>query len=839
MLKKSALMLAICLGLVCTDKLSAQPRRGTPPPPSSEQTDKASEKKNPADMKAPAQKGPASLEKFVKPDAKIMKGMTTVYNQDNKYFININDTLLGRDIRMVSRISKGAEGIRTEFSGYAGDDINNAVFRFEKGPNNKIFMRVITFAERSTEALAENVKGSNTTAIAFAFDIKAQSADKKDNIIDVTDMLMSDSDYIFFRKRDKSSYKLGGMQRDKSYISSVKTFPINTEFKVVYTYGRQSGNPTATFELNSSFVLLPKVPMTPRYADSRVGYFTVNYTDFDKHPQRVERTSLITRWRLEPKPEDVEKYKRGELVEPAKPIVFYIDPTTPKEWVPYLIQGVNDWQPAFEKAGFKNAIYALEAPTPEEDPTWSLEDARHSAIVYKPSSTPNASGPHTNDPRSGEIIESHINWYHNVMSLLQKWYFIQCSPSDPDARAMTLNKELMGELIRFVSSHEVGHTLGLRHNFLASAIYNPEDLRDIEFLKKHGHATSIMDYARFNYVAQPGDNIPRELLFPRINHYDNWAIEWGYRRFPEIDDPEKEVEMINKWIIEKIQDPVYKFGTESSQNDPRLQSEDLGNNHMVSNQYGIQNLKYIMENLAEWTKVPNEDYTNLKEHYSEILKQYRRYINHVAKWVGGIYEEPKKVEQEGAIYTPVEKNKQKEAVDFLKRNLFTPQNWLVPQEFLSIVGTKSEQIISGNFNTVLKNIMSKRVMMNLCNAEAAHGNKTYTMEDFYNDMNAIVFTSIPSDPAGAQHQRILQKCYVKALIDLYDGNGGDMMSNIMAGAFTKNDYSDVTSMAYYQLTKLKGKLSKSGGSTINSAHYSWLAKEIGKALSKGEAASSR
>ena len=833
MFKKSLLLLlAVCVGLGSADNLSAQKKgKKNMPAPTAQITKDSTAKK------APAPKGPASLAKFIKPSAKIMRGMTTVYHQDNKYYININDTLLGRDIRMVSRISKGAEGIRTDFTGYAGDDINAATYRFEKGPNNKIFMRILTFKERSNEILPENVEASNTTAIAFSFDIKAQSSDKKDNLIDITDLLLSDTEYIFFKKRDKSTYKLGGLQKDKSYIKSVKTFPINTEFRVIHTYGKQSGNPTATFELNSSFVLLPKVPMTPRYADSRVGYFTVNYTDFDRHPQKVERTALITRWRLEPKPEDMEKYKRGELVEPAKPIVFYIDPTTPKEWVPYLIQGVNDWQPAFEKAGFKNAIYALEAPTFEEDSTWSLEDARHSAIVYKPSSTPNASGPHINDPRSGEIIESHVNWYHNVMSLLHKWYFIQCSPSDPAAREMTFDTELMGELIRFVSSHEVGHTLGLRHNFLASAIYNPEQLRDIEFLKENGHATSIMDYARFNYVAQPGDNIPRELLFPRINHYDNWAIEWGYRLFPEIDDPEKELPKINQWVIEKIKNPLYQFGTESSQSDPRFQSEDLGNNHMISNEYGIKNLKYIMNNLIEWTSIPNRDYENLKDYYGEVVKQYKRYMNHVATWIGGVYEEPKTVEQPGAIYTPVEKSKQKEAWDFLKRNFFTPQTWIIPDEVLNKLVTRGDLTMSSLYSSVLKNMMSKRVMMNLCNDELVNGSKGYTMENFYTDMNAAVWAPLSSDKAKASCQRILQKCYVKSLIDLYEGNSE--MSRLMGGNAAKNDNSDIISMAYYQLITLKNKLNGMGGSTINAAHYKFLASLIDKSLTKMEVKSSK
>ncbi len=623
-------------------------------------------------IKKPAEKGPQPIDKFIKPEAKVMKGLTTVYMQDSKFFITINDSLLNRDILMVTRISKAAEGIRSSFAGYAGDQINEGVFRFEKGPNNKIFLRKILVRERSkdtTQSMYMAVLNSNLPAIVSAFEIKAQSADKMDNIIDVSDFFNSDSESLFFSKSGKATFKLGPMQKESSYIESIRTFPMNTEIKSVKTFGKTAGE-TATYELNNSFVLLPKVPMTARYADDRVGYFTERYTDFDQNPQGVKTIQLISRWRLEPKPADVEKYKRGELVEPAKPIVFYIDPATPKEWVPYLIQGVNDWQPLFEKAGFKNAIYALEAPTKEQDSTWSLEDARFSAIVYKPSDIANASGPHVSDPRSGEIIESHINWYHNVMSLLRNWYFVQCSPVDPGARKMTFDNELMGQLVRFVSSHEVGHTLGLRHNFGGTSLYTVKQLRDPKFLKKNGHTTSIMDYSRFNYVAQPEDRIPRELLFPRLASYDYWAIEWGYRRFPQIDNPVNELPKLNKWIIEKTKDRKYWFGTESSASDPRLQSEDLGENQMEANELGIKNLKIVMKNLGDWSKEPNTDYENLRTMHAEVNNQFRRYIGHVAKWIGGVYQESKKVEEEGDVYTIVEKEKQVEAMDFLVRNLF-------------------------------------------------------------------------------------------------------------------------------------------------------------------------
>ena len=625
------------------------------------------------------------------------------------------------------------------------------------------------------------------------------------------------------------------MQKDKSYIHQISTYPINTEFKIVATYSRTIGNPTATYMLNSSFVLLPKVPMTPRYADKRVGYFTVSYQDFDKNPQKVERQSMITRWRLEPKPEDVEKYKRGELVEPVKPIIFYIDPATPKEWVPYLIQGVNDWQKAFEKAGFKNAIMGKVAPTPEEDPTWSLEDARYSAIVYKPSSTPNASGPHINDPRSGEIIESHINWYHNVMSLLRNWYFIQCSPVDPAARKMIFDTELMGQLVRFVSSHEVGHTLGLRHNFAGTALYTAKQLRDPKFLKENGHTTSIMDYSRFNYVAQPGDNIPRESLFPRIAIYDEWAIEWGYKRFPDIDDATAELPMINEWIIEKNKDPRYFFGTESNPDDPRFQSEDLGCNQMETNALGIANLKYIMEHLEEWTKEPNKDYTELRTLYNEVVSQYKRYTNHVIKWIGGAYLNEKNAYEDGPIYTHVEKAKQKEALSFLKKHLFTPQLWLTPNNILEKSPLKSSYIIESLYKGSFKNLLSNRVMNNLINDEVVNGSKAFTIDEYFKELNNIIFNqSIAAGEKGV-HTRILQKSYVEGVIALYKGLNKSMgnFRVVSSSNNTSLDNSDITSYALFQLNEIKAiaDSKKELGNSINKAHFAYISSIIEETLS--------
>ena len=781
--------------------------------------------------KAPVAKGPITIEKFITPTTKIQKGLTTVYQQDDKYFLNINDSILGRDILLVNRISKAAQGIRTAFEGYSGDQISSNIVRFVKGPNNKIFLQKISHKERSAniDGMAASVARSNTPAILASFEIKAQSTDKQDNIILISDFLANDSEYLFFTKRYKKIFRLAAMQKDKSYISSIKSFPINTEIKCVKTYAHSSNGETATFEHNSSFLMLPKEPMTPRYADDRVGYFTTKYVDYDKNPQGIKDLSLITRWRLEPKPEDVDKYMRGELVEPAKPIVYYIDPTTPKEWVPYLIQGINDWQKVFEKAGFKNAIYALEAPTFEQDSTWSLEDARHSAVIYKPSSTPNASGPNVHDPRSGEIMESHINWYHNVMLLLRNWYFIQCSPSDPDARNMTFDQELMGELIRFVSSHEVGHTLGLRHNFAGTSLYTTKQLRDPKFLAKNGHTTSIMDYSRFNYVAQPEDNIPQKLLFPSLSHYDYWAIEWGYRRFPAIDNADAELTKLNNWIIEKTKDRRFWFGSESSPSDPRSQAEDLGENQMEANALGIKNLKLVIDSIFVWTKVPNNDYVNLKTIYVEVASQYNRYLGHVATYVGGVYEEPKRVEEAGAIYTPVDKAKQKEAIAFLNKYAIDLPLWLVPDVIMNKLVLKADLTLDKMYANVFKRLLSKRVMMNLYTDECINGNKAYTMTDLFQDLNKSVWGNLSSGGKTHPYKRIQQKVYVHYLAGLHTGELSPMKRR---GA--NNDNSDISSTIYAQLLDLQSKLKSAATKDFTTkAHYSYLIQKIQGVLDNG------
>jgi len=715
---------------------------------------------------------------IITPKAKTERGLIVTHRVEDKYYFEIPDSLLHREFLVVNRIAKAPAGARAGMLGYAGDEIAENVITFEKGPNNKIFMRNISFNEVGRDSLGMflSVRNSNLQPITASFDIKTLSYDSltgaRGSVIDLTDYLMGDNDILFFSARNKRALGLNAFQRDHSYISEVRSFPGNVEIRTVKTYNRtppatpgttattfmSSGSPT-TFELNSSMVLLPKEPMKPRYFDPRVGYFATSYTDFDANPQGIEQIRMITRWRLEPRPEDVERYLRGELVEPQKQIIFYIDPATPRIWVPYLMAGVNDWNAAFERAGWKNAITARMAPT--DNPSWSLEGAGYSAIVYKPSDVPNASGPHVRDPRSGEILESHINWYHNVMNLVRDWYFIQAGAIDPRARNLRFPDSLMGQLIRFVSSHEVGHTLGLRHNYGSSSTIPVEKLRDKAWVEANGHTPSIMDYARFNYVAQPEDSITEKGIFPRIGEYDKWAIEWGYRWMPHA-KPEDEVPLLNRMTMQKLKDKRYWFGTEVDPDDPRSQNEDLGDNAALAGAYGIKNLKRIVQHLPEWTKEENKGYSGLAQMYNNVVGQYSRYMGHAAKNIGGIFTTPRMVEEAGTIVEFVPRARQKEAMGFLQEQLFKTPTWLVDNTISNYTGTNKLGVISSVQNSMLSRLVSHNTFNKLFRFEA-ESKDAYTASEMLTDLRKGIWSELAGHRSIDIYRRALQKSFVESL----------------------------------------------------------------------------
>lgn len=776
----------------------------------------------------------------ITPKAKSSFGFLTVHKVDNNYFFEIPDSMLNRDILIVNRISKAPTSRQKSRVGYPGDILGSKVIRFENKDNKRILVREYSYRERSEnkDGMFQSVRNSNTQPIVANFGIETIKKDSltRNYVINVSVFLQKENPLFSFDADSKEYIGLLNMVGEGTYIDTLKAFPKNIEISTTVTYQSkkgmsnvgflETGSPRIplTYELNSSMVLLPEVPMKARLFDPRVGYFTVGYTDFDSNPQGIEYKKLITRWRLEPK--DEAAYLRGELVEPKKPIIIYIDPATPKKWVPYLIQGVNDWQVAFEKAGFKNAIYALEAPT--DDPSWSLEDARHSAIVYKPSDIPNASGPHINDPRTGEILETHINWYHNVMSLLRDWYMIQAGTIDEAARKMQLDDELMGQLIRFVSSHEVGHTLGLRHNFGSSHTVPVEKLRDKAWVEANGHTPSIMDYARFNYVAQPEDGITRAGIFPRIGIYDKWSIEWGYRWLPQFQTPEDEVAFSNQSIIGKLKTDVrYTFGTESDPNDPRNQSEDLGDDSMLASLYGIKNLKRIVPQILTWSYEPNKSYAGAGEIYSGVVSQFNRYLGHVTKNVAGIYSNSITVEQTDEIAREfVPANIQKRAIAFLNEQLFTTPEWLIDRQLMEKAKILPVNVICSLQSGVLARLINKNTLDKMSENEILNGKKAYTSAQMFNDLKKVIWSNLGQSDI---YKRNMQKAYVENLINLLNKKG-----NADKNASGKRPaYSEAPAIAHGQLTELKRLATSAASMTSGTAkgHYQNLITLIDNALS--------
>ncbi len=801
---------------------------------------------------ATAQKsGPKAFSDLITDKAISKKGLFNVYSLDDKWYFEIPDTILSREIMAITRYSKVAGGGGV----YGGEEVNEVTIQWEKGPSNTMFLRVVTTISvaDSTNDIYKAVTNSNLNPIAAAFDIKAWSKDSSGSVIDVTDFFKGDNQIVSVDPGTKKFLSLMSLAPDRSYIKNINTYPINTEVKTVKTFTSNPGfgfspfpsvtlpaanaSGAVTMELNTSFILLPKVPMTKRMFDPRVGFFADEYTVYSDDQQKVDDDEFIVRWRLEPKDEDIEKWKRGELVEPKKPIIYYIDPATPKKWRPFLIQGLNDWEKAFEKAGFKNAIMAKEWP--ENDTTMSMEDARFSVLRYFASDIENAYGPNVHDPRSGEIIESHIGWYHNVMQLLHDWYMIQTAAVDPKARTMKFDDELMGNLIRFVSSHEVGHTLGLRHNMGSSSRTPVELLRNKAWVEAHGHTASIMDYARFNYVAQPEDNISEAGLFPRIGDYDMWAIKWGYTLTNAKDEKEDE-KITNKWIIDSLNaNPRLWFGTETNPFDPRSQTEDLGDNNMKAGEYGIKNLKRILVNLPSWTSEEANKYVNLNDMYMQLVIQFNRYMGHVLKNVGGIYETPKSVEQPGDVYEPTPKEIQKQAIDFLSAQLFATPSWLFDK---NILDKFSEPVSTENVGSIQISILNGLFSASRLNRMSLSSNRwgadnTYQVDDMMNDVKKGVWSELTTKKPIDNFRRNLQKAYVEALIGILNPGPQITIQGLpqqFAALFNNNvKNTDVPSIVRAHLTALRSDILAAIPSTtdkLSKYHLQDVAERIRRAL---------
>jgi hypothetical protein len=553
---------------------------------------------------------------------------------------------------------------------------------------------------------------------------------------------------------------------------------------------------------------LPKEPMKKRYFDERVGWFTSGQVDYGLDNQKSETVRFLDRWRLEVKDEDIEKFKRGELVEPKKQIVYYIDPATPMKWRKYLKQGVNDWQVAFEAAGFKNAIIAKDPPTAEEDPEWSPEDARYSVIRYFASPIQNAYGPHVSDPRSGEILESDIGWYHNVMSLLQGWFFVQTAAINPEAQMVGFKDEVMGELVKFVSSHEVGHTLGLPHNMGSSSAYKVDDLRNAEFTKKYGTAPSIMDYARFNYVAQPEDK--GVALMPNIGVYDKHAIKWGYRPILEAKTASDEKETLDKWILDHADDSMYRFGQQNGI-DPSAQTEDLGDDAIKASDYGIKNLKRIVPNLIKWTSKDGETYDDLEEMYGHVVSQFNRYMGHVTTNIGGIYKYSKTTDQDGVVFSNVDKDYQKNSLAFLNEQLFETPEWLIDKDIIARTEFNGvTERIRGIQVRTLNNVLDLTRMMRMIDNETLNGSDAYSVISMMTDLTDEIWSELNRGRSIDAYRRNLQRAHVERLATLMESK--DVRGR--RGTVTIKE-SDILPIVRGELNRIKRLAQNARGSAPN------------------------
>jgi hypothetical protein len=622
-------------------------------------------------------------------DMKVSKGLITTYqNKKNELYFEISESLFGRELLVVTRFAQ----IPANYSGYlnAGSKTAEHVVEFIK-QGQKILLKEVSYSNIADDddPISISVSENNFKPILAAFEIK--NSDNNRHLIDVTNYFMADSPgFNIIRSKDKENYKIGGVDKKRSFIDSAKSFPENTEILHTLTFSankapRNNQTKSFSFQINHSIIALPGDLMQIRHEDERVGWFTTEKINYSSGELKSDNFSIIRRWRLEPS--DLDAYKKGELVEPVKPIVYYLDPATPLKWRKYFKMGIEDWNSTFEKAGFKNAIIAKDAPTKEEDPNFSAEDIRYSTVRYVASTTRNAVGPSVSDPRTGEILESDIIWYHNHLRSYRNRYLIETGAANPKARSLNTPEEEIGEMMRRVISHEIGHALGLPHNMKASSAYAVDSLRSGNFTQKFGIATSIMDYARYNYVAQPGD---KNIRFVRqLGPYDDYSIEWGYRYFGE--SPEKEKEILREIVDSKSLDPIYMFGGYG--NDPNSQTENIGNDPVKASMYGIKNLKIVAENLMKWTLKPTENYNDLNEIYGELMSVYRRYVYHVHNMIGGIYNTPHNSNQKGVVtYLNVDISNQKQALNFLETNLWKTQKWLMNKEVVSQI--KGEGVLN-------------------------------------------------------------------------------------------------------------------------------------------------